>query len=417
MPIRQRFWNRRICRALFVVLGIVPLLASVGWATYHQLHFREANVQAWLAGQLGLDCSFLDLVTARPGQCRIQELRVVDPETRELIGSASQLAWCEIAHGRYLHVPSMEVPAANVHRLIQLLHDRILKQRRLLTKPIEFQADTVVLKDGESTQFIHDLRVDIQLDPHGPEATVAFRWPDQAPDERVELQLHRDHRSESPRTVIRLETGAASLPCSCVTAWLPWLTAPTQFQGNVKATIATDALHLHGCDADISGHLTQLPLSITTSGDVSHLIAKNADVIIRRALFQDGQAQMVEGSITAVDGQLPVELLAAGQANQLWVCPTIHRDSTSQFVEFDRLSIDFQLNDDQSFLRSTGALTTTDGMVSLGTHTIVSAIAAPVSLAGIQRTLLGLTADVVPVPLDHPVLRFIPDGQTPTRSP
>src|SRR5262245_23035697 len=85
-PIHQ-CTRRWICRASFLVFGVVPMACVAAWSASIHSGAHLAAVRSQLAECLGLDVRLDRVSYPRPGITLLEGLQLADPETGEVLAS------------------------------------------------------------------------------------------------------------------------------------------------------------------------------------------------------------------------------------------------------------------------------------------------------------------------------------------
>lgn len=405
MPLRTK---QLICRSLFLLLGLVPLFGTVGYATWRQVAFDQDGYQSWIAGQLGLDLRIQNVSHPIPDVVRLLGANIVDPETNELLASCDELKLTQSERVVELRVPSVDIPRGQFRRLLNVLHERLLRQSRLLSRRVVVVADNISLQ-GESIGLI-GFRLDAGQGEDGPFAEIKFRTTE-CPHSKdpVKLNLFRVKRLQSPATNVELFTYDSTLPCSLLFEVPDGLQVGSDvaFQGTVLMDGGPD-----GWTGEIFGHLKNLDFGAEDpSGVGNRLFAGKAQVTISRAEFENNWMRRLDGRIYAREGQV----------NRRWLAELIAKlrlDSSrslpeeGQSVAFDELGIAFQINGEQAVLSGVAGANTSRVMLSRQGQPLVGLTnVQPIKTLRLFQALFQLSEEQVPVSTDqNRLLRMLPLG-------
>ena len=70
--------QRRVCRVVFVVFAVAPMLLSLAWIAYSQRPWREADWRRTLSQQLHVRAAVEHIASPRPGVVRLKNVRLAD---------------------------------------------------------------------------------------------------------------------------------------------------------------------------------------------------------------------------------------------------------------------------------------------------------------------------------------------------
>jgi hypothetical protein len=394
--------RRTICRSIFLLFGLLPLIGSFGWGTWQYLTWDAEACRTWLAGQLGLDVRLSQVVHPRPGVTRLESVNIVDPETEQLVARCQSLEVRQSAAGIGIHCPAAKLPPDQFCRLLELLHERLLRQKRLLAKSVRLIIDEVSLPGSGRELHLSEFRLQADLAAPGPAAELHFRWTHRPDSEPVRLYLLRDQRRQPPVTTVHLQTGETPLPCTVFCRRFPFgsnLDDEVTFQGN----LVWQASH-ESWSADLTGRIDNLRLEddrLATADPTAPPAAISGPVslLIRRAVVRDSWMQVFEGQLQAGPGRISRRLLAAAQQHlSMQVGSLPGRETATEPVDYEALGVLFQISSDRAVLR--GLCPESDAGV------IACSAAGPLlreaddpthTTVALYRTLLNLPASHVPI--------------------
>jgi hypothetical protein len=336
--------RRSICRSVFLLLGVLPLVSSIAYAAWHRVTVDEASAELHLAATLGMDCQVEDLVTPRPHVTHVRRVRLLDPETGMPLISGAEVRAESGLNGTVFQIESLRIPGDQVSHAWQLLLDRVLKQRRVLQKQIIVVSDrtTLATRDGEVDLF--GLRIEAKQDGEATVANVTFKWArnvDELVRIRIVRRLEETKKDAVPATEIRIETGDRPLPCSVFLAGTP--VAQTwgrdlQFQGIAWLD------EQHGkYTGEVAGNIHGIDLQRVFAGRFPHGMRGMANVRVEQAVFSDSRFEMLQARIACQDGSIDQPLMRS-LANQLGV-RIASADESGPAVSFDQAQVRFRVNE------------------------------------------------------------------------
>jgi hypothetical protein len=166
----------RVCRSLFAALGVLPLctvLLAAAWiGTPVSTHYFEDA----LAQQLALRTSLDAVRFPRPGVVEYRQLKLIDPETRELVGVFEFL---QVDHSGSKTKITCNLPELNQDRF-DLLWEQIWRFSRLQAggkTPRELTAERLTLGSMRGAPIIelYDVRLEFVASDEGPQTVISFR--------------------------------------------------------------------------------------------------------------------------------------------------------------------------------------------------------------------------------------------------
>lgn len=315
--------RRRICRAGFVLLCLVPTVVVSAWCLWrHRPGHVDAEARR-LGRELGLDVSIDGLKHIRPGSVRYEGLELSDPETGQPVFRCRLL---EAGWGRADDVQGQsrprlrlvcrqaEIEATAADRLRELL-------QRLLRRPAAEAEDHVELLAAEVTLRTEDHRHELgglhgRLDtlPGGARIQLGFRIADADVLEPVRIDVVRNRQTTPAATGFELDTGGTAVPCGVLALGLPGveeLGARCRFRGYIWAQEAADESGPAGWDGYLTGQLTDVDFGRLVSDRFPHQLAGTGLVSIQSARIVRGRLEEAEGELHVGPGVIGRKLMAA----------------------------------------------------------------------------------------------------------
>ena len=414
--------KRFLCRAIFLALGLLPLVGTFSWAAYRGLNQTNTSYAQWIGEQFGLECSIQKVIHARPGTLRLEGLSFQDAESLRRLGHCNEAIIQFDSIKRVIHIPSLLVVDSEFRRLLELLDERVLQNPRILELPTAVQIEELTIQSNDSPAVtLRDIRLDTSLTDVGPQANAKFTLiPESGSSgvahEPIRMDVIREtamtragSRGASsppipPVTKLNLLTGNARLPGRLLAGFFGsnHLGPTTTFQGNI---------HLDSNDrgsgawtGDVSGHLDNLQLE-----DICSMATGEAKLTFRKATFDKGVATLLDGTLAVGSGKLRSEFVESAIQNLGVTIAEGYRDQlTSGFLPFDALNVDFVIENGQSSLRGTVPQGSPGDIAIVHGESLLSQPPSSVTNVDLLRTLLGLTQEQIPVANDSALLRAIP---------
>ncbi len=404
-PARTR---QLLCRSIFLLLCLVPLMGTVTWAAWRHFTLDAEAYRQWIGGQLGLDVRISAVVQAAPGTTRLEDLNVLDPESGKLVARCKSIVVRRGDRVRGIHLSSTHVQPGQFGRLLELLHNRLLRQKSLLQTPLLVVCDHVSVPGSGRELDLGEFRLDALDTSQGPEALITFRWAERPASELVRLHLLRT-KAPSPQTKIELLTGDTPLPCTLFLTWPEPFAAlgdDVTFTGNLRM----ESTPL-GWSGDITGHVANLTLERLARAQSSSGISGPVALTLRRAVFQHNWVQILEGSLTAGPGNVDRALLQAAHHQlemPLHLLPG--RTSGTEPIPYAELKVEFELSGEGVVMQGNcGELASGDIIAGSAGPLLSQPLHQPLPSIALVRTLFGMSIDQVPItPDDEPLLRAIP---------
>ncbi len=269
-----------------------------------ELTCPKPGAQLRLSSLLGLDSQLEQLATPTPGVISAHRARLLDPETGKPLLQANVVETQSNHEGTEFRLDSLRIPGHQIRNVWQLLHDRILKQRRALERPIFVEANRATLATAEGEINLNRLQIEARRTPEQASARISFQW-DRAGEEEVRISITRS-LGESPSTSIRIETGDTPLPCSLfLAATEQW--GNVQFQG-IAWIDEVDGVY----SGDVAGNLYGLELARVFQNRFHQsepAISSMAHVQIEKAIFSSNRFDVLQARIRCGEGRMETQFL------------------------------------------------------------------------------------------------------------
>ncbi len=394
--------RRFICRSTFVVLCVLPLCATVAYAAWLHVHWGHDGYERWVASQLGLDLHVAGTTHPQPYVVRLQGAQLLDSETLSGAAPLVEMDTVQVTQGKRIlgvHVPCATVASGRFRRLLQVLHDRLLCQQRLLGRNVVVTMEHVRLLQSEEAIVIRDLRLEVDRGATGPMARLTFFHGQIADTEPVCLTLARDQSGTPAITRVMLRTGDGSLPCSL------FVPIPLDVPVGDEVTFQGD-LFLEGMSGGWKGTLYGVfdEIRFRAPAGSKSQFSGTARARIRHAEFTDGWMQRLEGNLVGKSGSVDREWLRR-LADGLQLPAQIPSAKSSADREtallWSDLAVYFQMGPEDTVLqgvsdaRHRGAMLVSNGRTVVGTsqpHTLAT--------LDVFRALFGLSRNEVPMATD-----------------
>lgn len=306
--------RRRICRATFLLVCVVPtLLVGATAVVVSTPSYQRMRIERWrerLANQLGLDVHFSHWEWIDQNQLVMHALELRDPESQVVLASARTV---RVTPGRQGPVVLLGQPTLNFARfprLLDVLHEHLLlRTAGTAAVSIDVSSPTLVLEGEPNSDSVLDVRFVLDARDDATEALLEFRSTDAPADETTRLRVVRNRQIDPPATGWELHTGDTGLPCQLVQAWLPQaeqLGDRCRFLGSVWSERLPD-----GWEVELSGSFVQLDLDRFVTGQFPHKLSGIADVTFTRLVLHQSQVVEAEGTLASSQGVISQTLIQA----------------------------------------------------------------------------------------------------------
>ncbi len=394
--------HRSLCRAGFVLFCLLPTVLVGGWILWPD---STATWKNKLASRFGLDVSIQRVSSLRPRVMLLEQVALIDIETGAL-ASAERIEINASDEGTVIIVPHLVVAHDQLRRVYELIHDRILRQRRPGESRVVVQAKSVALVGpaDAATRTIHDLSFTLDDSRDGVQAVLSFRATDQQGD-RIEMAVERSSQTDQrPSTRWMLSTGDGVLPCSVLNADVPALTAlgdECQFSGRIYGQQTSE-----GWTGDISGRFIEIDLRRLVADQFPHEMSGRAELELKRARIENGRLINAAGTVKAKDGTVGVTLLVSS-ANHLKLRQV--RALLEETAAYDKLHFGFEID---GFALTIGGHCDNSGTMMTdksGAPLLVESATPRVNVLALVRTLVPVAEFAVPLTVETaPLLSFFP---------
>lgn len=335
--------RRRVCLAAFLSLCVAPTVAVGVWCASRQSPWHVQTEAYALNRQLGMDVVLEAVRHPRPGVVVYEGLRLLDPETgREIVRlDTLEATWSEAGDhdgGRrpaiVLAAPKVECEGGSSRRLVQLLERTLEGQTGRPEMEIRISIDELVLRTGDDSQTLSEVRGGVGRLPGGIQAVAAFRLPGSNATEPVRLRVVRNRQVLPPANGIELDTGGAPLPCRLLAVELDELRRlgpASQFVGRAWAHQT-----LAGWECDLQGKLLRVDLKGLLSGRSPHQLDGSVELAIQKARFRQGRLEEAIVQLTAGPGQVGRSLIDSAVEHLGLV--SLMQPAAGDRVPYDQLS-------------------------------------------------------------------------------
>ncbi|MCE9546959.1 MAG: hypothetical protein K8T25_15910 [Planctomycetia bacterium] len=341
--------RRRLCRAGFVALCVLPTVCVAGWIVAQRLPGRAVAASEALGSQLGARVTIGALREPQPGVTYFDQVDITDALSRRKIAHIDRLEVHRVSSGWLVRAEGANLRPQG-DDLWRLLAQCIAPTAASPTLPVQFFADRVTIAGGASSASLLQCNATLEASQDVPRLTVSFRLPgpDRSPPIALELA-----RSANGSLGIKLDTHDAELPAS------------------VMALVAADAARLGpaatyrgrgtfdelpaGVTGQLGGRFAAIDLAALAKGALpAELSATGAATLeLSAAQFRDGRLIKAVGTLRAGPGTVSPQLIE-GAAEQLRLVglPETRRAPAGGTIAYEQLHFDFTL--DAEGLRLTG---------------------------------------------------------------
>ncbi|MEX0938289.1 MAG: hypothetical protein WDZ59_10560 [Pirellulales bacterium] len=321
-PLHERS-RKRICRAGFLALCILPTLGVVAWCAWHALPGRHLAVARELSAITQFEVSLEEASHPLPGTTHYHNIGLFDPETGRPL---ARTAMVKQTHGEQSEIVSAAALALDprglpmlVERVVESLREAEgstmrVRLDRLTLEPLDVPPARSAASDGHAARrnvaTLFDIQCGTDYFPDGAHGWVRFALDAETAAQRVQVRVLRDRSGTSPATVVELDTGGAELPCSLAAPLWPALgNLGTQCRFQGKLTLWPSP---QGTSGRFEGTLSGVDLGQLVGHTLGQRLTGLAQVRIHSATLYRGRLEELDAEIAAGPGEIPLQMLAAG---------------------------------------------------------------------------------------------------------
>ena len=358
--------RRRICRAVFLLLCVVPTTGVSVWCARRHLPRVVTAEAERLERELGLDVSLAGLRYLRPGRVLYEGLELADPETgRPLLRCrALEADWQQSTdrEGRpraslVLIASQPEIEATAADRLAELL-DRMLRRPTILrTVPggsqtdVRLAAGQLTLRAAGGSQTLSELQGSIESLAGGTRAEASFRLAGIDTPQPIRIRVVRNRQITPPATGFELDTGGGAVPCGLLAVGLPLLERlgpRSRLRGYIWANQTGDgqtsaAQTSAGWEGEFAGQVYDVDLDDLVSGHFPHKLGGTVQVTVQSARFRRQRLEEAAGTLVAGPGVISRSLIDAA-VERLGLQRGGEPQTPGELVPYEQLAVGFLID-------------------------------------------------------------------------
>lgn len=340
--------QKLLARGLFLFLGILPLLATVTWASLRNWQESADKLCDRWSRQLGLNVQLDSVGHPFPGVMRLDGLRAVDPESGQPVLLGSSVTIFHKNRTTRLDCRELTLQASHLPELWELLFERILRQPGVWGNSIDIIAPELKLLGAACKSPLLQARLQVESLSAGREANLRIDWQKGLAPSTARI-LRRRQQKEQGKVSVRIETGPQSVPCQFFPWPLDWLRkfgANAAFQGLVWI----DNVPLQP-RVELTGHVTKVDLQESLGQFLTVDTSGYVDLLVHTLLFENGRIRQLDAQVRG--GPITMEReLVTNFANEVGASLDIFNDSGKTF-RFDVVHFGLRLDDGGLYLQET----------------------------------------------------------------
>lgn len=389
-----------LCRLGCIAFCLVPTTFVGAWSCWRKTtSFAVAQRSDWeqaLASRLGLVVEIGAVSYPGLGLARLDDLKLLDPESRQLVASMAVVEVTAHDTGWRVELWQPQVQSATLSPLAQILGDRLLRAAPESLAECEIVCRELTIVRGQTAQSLLAVTARFSPQPAGPELTCEFRLPDAAATAgNIRLVASRNRQQTPPATRWHLDTAGQSLPCELLAELLP---DASRLGQNCRFTGAASFIG-SGRDwsGEAAGRLAPLDLDALITEQFPHYLSGHATLDVERLAIAGGQLTELRGTLRAQHGTLGPSLLASAQQHLLLTAASRFAERSAAPIPYQQLAFRFELNERSLVLTGDADPTQAGVLVASATGPILYAPTNHTTTAiNLLRTLLPESQFQVP---------------------
>lgn len=218
--------QRGLCRAAFVLLGVIPLIFVIGLSIAQFIPAyqsrRAAHWSAWLSTRLGVQVQIAAVESLAPERYVLHGLKISHPESRAALGRVRSVAVDRSGTGWKVKLNGPELETRQLAATWQMIHDWFVCRPESAAPPIRIECDELRICEVGDELSLDQVAVDIYTQAERTVVGAQFRMPTAAPDSKPSmLRIVRQHSDRHLSTVLELDSGLNALPVNIISPVLP----------------------------------------------------------------------------------------------------------------------------------------------------------------------------------------------------
>lgn len=378
--------RRAFVRVAFVLLAILPTAALAGWAAMRHLPGYTDAVAQVVAEHTGLAVSLEAVDHPRPGEMRLVQLELRDPETGMLIARAERVTLSTADDLVTIDLAGAKLEPGGLADAWRALDLRLRRHAGdLPTQHIRLTATELTTHAAADPLVLYDVQSDVDCRAVGTEVRLTFGTNEEASDKKVQLRVVRNRQTSPPTSGFELNAEGAPLPCALAEPlWsaAPWFGPKAHFLGHVWAIEATDATWR----TTIRGKFTDVDLRHAVEAHFPQKLRGNGEVVLVEAQLDGERLVLASGTISAGPGQISRDLVDSAWRSFHLRGADWRFESLPELTRFDSLACSFHVD-------ASG--------IALARHPAAQAILEDGKPAG-HALLVDSESTLLAIPSDHP---------------
>jgi hypothetical protein len=390
--------QRKLCRILFGAICIAPTFALAGYGLRLNLPGHRQATESALAGELGLRVLVDSVVHPRPGETRLHNVRLRDPETGAQIGQIRELEITQLDGRTVIYAAQPQLDAAHFELIFRRFEERALRSGASPAGNFELHAaDLTITAPQAESQTLRNVLLRVARGQDTTTAELHYLVAGVAMAEPATVRITRSAPAKSPAGMsLAWHTGGAALPVAPWVARFPWLAhlgEHCHFRGELSAEQTGRTWR-----GELGGELSRIDLEQLVSDQFSHKLSGEARAIFESLRFEEGRVASVRGRIEAGPGVIGQPLLTAA-IEQLTLQHSGESASSAKsnaLRRYTKLALHFALDDHKLALRGECGGATEGTALVIGEERYATEPESSLSPLALVRTLSPASDHQVP---------------------
>ncbi len=301
--------SKLICRTSFVAACLLPVGGSLGYSAWQYWSLGTLQRGNWLVARLGVEAQIESLRPSRPGLTIADSVKLFDPETGQLLASCQSIEFRHGPHATAISIENVSISSEHTMALWEVLHDRVLRQSRILQQPILVSVDRISLDHPAGDVELSEWRMECSAENNRRQARISFRSGHQADasTRSTQITIVRDAGRDVPVTQIAIHAPDADIngcllsgPSSC----LSQMGDQVRFRGEAWVDIASNVWR-----GEIAGQVTGIQMQRILDDRFPYGLAGTAEFDIQQAVFENNRLQVLAGACRMQKGTISLGLI------------------------------------------------------------------------------------------------------------
>ncbi|MBX3414403.1 MAG: hypothetical protein KF708_17070 [Pirellulales bacterium] len=301
--------RRGLFRLAFVLLAVIPTAGLASWTAVRHMPGYVDAFEATIAERTGLDTSLKAIDHLRPGEMRLVQLELRDPETGLLIARAERVTLTQTADLIALDLEDAKLESGGLANAWHALDRRLRRQGGNLPHgQLRITASSLTTHAAEQPLVLHAVEAHLDSSAVETKLELTFSTNDANDADKVTLHVDRDRRTNPPTFRFELIAEEDPLPCALAEPlWsaAPWFGPQAEFRGRVKSVEGTNADWI----TTIRGRFSKVDVRNAIEAHFPHSMRGSAEVLLEEASLENERLVAARGTITAGPGHIALSLI------------------------------------------------------------------------------------------------------------